>query len=104
MPYKDPKKNAEYKKRWREKRVAALKKRLKVLRSQPCTDCNGVFPWFIMHYDHRNRKEKVGGVAKLVSRGQTWEAISKEIEKCDLVCPNCHAIRTHENKDWEPLS
>jgi hypothetical protein len=28
------------------------------------------------------------------------EQIQNEIAKCDLVCHNCHALRTHAGKHW----
>src|SRR5262249_2796711 len=36
-----------------------------------------------------------------VAGGQTrlsWERIAEEIAKCDVVCANCHRIRTHERR------
>ncbi len=32
-------------------------------------------------------------VSRLVNNS-TWENVLKEIEKCDVVCANCHKIRT----------
>jgi hypothetical protein len=31
-------------------------------------------------------------------KGSSKKNILKEIKKCDLVCANCHRIRTHERK------
>lgn len=48
-----------------------------------------------MQFDHV-RGEKaftIGHAVRVVSR---IEALLTEIEKCDVVCANCHAIRTHE--------
>jgi hypothetical protein len=68
-------------------------------RGRPCTDCGRVFPHQVMQWDHRPGLEKVGDVS-----GDFWghsrEEILAEIAKCDLVCANCHAIRTFERAGW----
>lgn len=63
----------------------------------PCTDCGGTFPFYVMQYDHTG-EDKVGCVGSLVHSNVTWPKIEAEIAKCDLVCANCHAIRTHERR------
>lgn len=47
----------------------------------------------IYDLDHRPGVEKVTNVAALLTRG-TFEDFKAEIEKCDVVCANCHRIRT----------
>ena len=66
---------------------------VRILKSEPCTDCGNIYPFYVMEFDHvRGQKSfQIGG--SLGSR--SLEAILAEIEKCDLVCSNCHAIRTH---------
>lgn len=64
-------------------------------RGKPCMDCGGVFPTYVMDFDHLSDKLfNIGGVAGKVS----WEKVLQEIEKCELVCANCHRIRTHDRK------
>ena len=60
---------------------------------KPCQDCGGVFPPCVMDFDHLDPKQKVKSVAELVQSG-SQKALLREIEKCDLVCANCHRIRT----------
>ena len=31
--------------------------------------------------------------------GKSLEDIKKEIEKCEIVCSNCHRIRTHKRRN-----
>ena len=62
--------------------------------SHPCSDCGQKFPACAMDFDHRERGDKIKEIATLISRGNL-ETLIKEIEKCDLVCSNCHRIRTH---------
>lgn len=60
---------------------------------RPCHDCGGVFHWFAMQFDHRPGVRKLFEISKAGNRKR--ESILLEIEKCDVVCANCHAVRTH---------
>lgn len=62
-------------------------------------DCGGYYPPEAMDFDHRDpatKKTSVGlmvgggGPGKTYGRGEILE----EILKCDVVCSNCHRIRT----------
>lgn len=35
-------------------------------------------------------------VSILIANGRPWRKVLEEIEKCDLVCANCHRVRTVE--------
>lgn len=59
-----------------------------------CADCKLVWPDYVLDWDHRPGEVKVASVAYLIRRSPA--AAIAEIEKCDLVCANCHRIRTHE--------
>lgn len=60
----------------------------------PCVDCGKEYPYYVMDFDHV-RGEKVASVSALLSNGFSWKVIEEEIAKCDIVCANCHRIRTH---------
>lgn len=64
----------------------------------PCMDCGGSFPIICMDFDHV-RGEKVGNVADLVKKNKPFDVILAEIAKCDVVCANCHRIRTAARYD-----
>jgi hypothetical protein len=66
---------------------------IRALKSGPCTDCGVSFPHYVMEFDHRDGASKLGTVATLI--GKSLPMALKEIEKCDLVCANCHKTRTH---------
>lgn len=71
--------------------VLGKRRLLDIEKNKPCTDCKNKFPSVCMDFDHV-RGHKVAGVSKLLAR--SWEVIKQEIAKCDLVCANCHRIRT----------
>ena len=60
-----------------------------------CDDC-GWTAWARgLDWDHV-RGQKVATVANLIRTGRPWSDVELETEKCDLVCANCHRIRTLE--------
>jgi len=67
---------------------------LYALKSRPCADCGGSFHPAAMQFDHLPGPRKLRDVSTLVVRGCTRMAI-EEIAKCELVCANCHAVRTY---------
>lgn len=58
-----------------------------------CADCGQVFPAWVMHWDHLPGFEKVGCVSDLLVR-RTRTITLAELTKCELVCANCHVLRT----------
>ena len=60
----------------------------------PCVDC-GVADPRVLEFDHL--REKRDSVSRL--RGSyDWAVIEAEIQKCEVVCANCHRIRTYRRQ------
>jgi len=68
------------------------------LRSEPCKDCRQRFPPVCMDFDHV-RGDKESCVTTAAHSG-SWslDRLLREIEKCEVVCSNCHRIRTQQRK------
>lgn len=106
MPYADPERQADFQASWhqREKmrRNAAARARRRaavaLIRSlkegRPCVDCGGLFPHYVLDFDHV-RGEKLYELNHMTRHTYSRERILAEVAKCDLVCANCHRIRTH---------
>lgn len=62
-------------------------------KSRPCMDCNITYPFYVMDFDHRPGTFKKFSPAQLVNCGSIRLTLV-EIAKCDVVCANCHRIRT----------
>jgi hypothetical protein len=60
--------------------------------SSGCKDCGESNP-IVLDFDHL--KDKKYNISRMIHDGFSWKAIKKEIEKCEVVCANCHRIRTH---------
>lgn len=62
----------------------------------PCADCGQKYPFYVMDFDHRDGSDKLGHVAHMLSHSIKY--LEKEIQKCDIVCSNCHRIRTYKRQ------
>jgi hypothetical protein len=62
-------------------------------RDKPCADCGKVFALEAMDFDHV-RGEKKFNISAAGGTHKSRKRILAEIAKCDLVCANCHRVRT----------
>jgi hypothetical protein len=77
--------------------TAATRKRkqdwlIKVKLESGCVDCrNKKLPHYVLEFDHCRgvKKFNLGSYGRL-----SWSKIEAEVAKCDVVCANCHKIRT----------
>jgi predicted HNH restriction endonuclease len=98
----------EYLKEWHKRNPQEGKKyyltnyqKKKALRDsfkdKPCADCGNKYPPYVMQFDH------IEGFTKLfnIARGMLGNkaAFIEEVKKCEVVCANCHAIRTHKRRN-----
>jgi DNA-binding CsgD family transcriptional regulator len=59
-----------------------------------CIDCARDYPHFVLEFDHLPEFKKFGQVSHILKKygpDKAWE----EIAKCDVVCSNCHKLRTN---------
>lgn len=88
--------NKEYYKLKSKRAKSIIAETIKTIKSQPCSDCGISYPSYVMDFDHRGDKDfEISGS----SRTGSLRKILSEIAKCDLVCANCHRIRTHRRID-----
>lgn len=66
------------------------------LKRRPCRDCGGRFPHYVMEFDHTadNKKFSICTGWKKHSMAD----VKAEIRKCELVCCNCHRVRTFSRR------
>lgn len=87
----------------REKHLKIIRKRsnkviannqkyiVEYLQNNPCVDCKES-DIIVLEFDHQRDKNK--NISSLVSEGYSLDTVKKEIEKCEVVCANCHRRRT----------
>lgn len=80
------------------KQKAYLARYIQELKSNtPCMDCKESFPYYVMDFDHV-RGQKHANVMELI-KTLSKKKIDEEIAKCEIVCSNCHRIRTYMRKE-----
>lgn len=91
MPFKNP----EERKTWWQSRRNEIRRVLEEAKDQPCADCKNTFHFAAMQFDHvkGDKKFNIGGATAL---SPSIKALKEEIAKCDIVCANCHSVRTYE--------
>jgi len=55
-----------------------------------------------MQWDHLPQFKKIRDISEFSNSSE--EEILSEIAKCELVCTNCHTIRTFRRRAWGPWS
>ena len=74
-----------------------------IAKDRPCLDCGVKYEPCQMDFDHRDPSTKIDSVASLTGDGGMTK-ILLEIAKCDLVCANCHRLRTQRQRSSKRLS
>lgn len=77
----------------------------------PCADCGVPYRYWVMQLDHvAQRGPKAFTISATYTTARARRAMCTEAEllaeiaKCDIVCANCHAERTHARggQRWGP--
>jgi len=113
MPYKDPKDQKEAVRRHYLKNKEEIKarsfKRNKVQRVRnrefvesikeisECIDCGENNP-LVLDFDHV-KGEKIMAISNMSNKAYCIDTISKEMDKCEVRCANCHRIITEKRRD-----
>jgi len=67
-----------------------------------CFDCGYNAHPAALDFDHLEEDSKIRSISDMIRAGASWTELGKEIDKCDIVCANCHRIRTYER--WQARS
>ena len=92
MPLRDKETRNTYQRRRRD----ARKKQLIESFGNKCSDCGGSFPDCCYDFHHCDPSTKGFAIAPGLDRN--WDVILEEVEKCVMLCSNCHRIR-HYRED-----
>ncbi len=75
--------------RWKKRKLKAIE-----YKGGKCMSCGyNKYP-DVLEFHHRDPSEKEFEWKKL--RKRSWEAVLKELDKCDMLCANCHRERHYE--------
>ena len=82
-------------------RVREVKLKMIEYKGGSCQKCGLTIKkshYSVFDFHHRDPKEKDVNFAKI--KYQKWEVIQKEIDKCDLLCANCHRLEHAKIEGW----
>lgn len=118
MPITDKDKAREYQRLYHLRTWEKRKARHKVLRikrkrelarwlrnlkhGKSCEICKEKYP-LCLDFHHKDPKDKLNSVSDLVIRGYAREVILKEIDKCIVLCKNCH-VKQHYKESSSGIS
>lgn len=77
--------------RWKQRKIEAIQ-----YKGCSCVDCGITYPqtpYPVFDFHHLDPNEKDVDWGKL--RLRSWDKIVNELDKCVLLCSNCHRIRHH---------
>lgn len=84
-----------YKKSKPDSHLNKVNSTIREKKNVPCKDCGKIYHYCVMDFDHV-RGEKEFNVA---SHGlRSISKLLEEIDKCDVVCSNCHRLRTFNRR------
>jgi hypothetical protein len=96
-------KNREERIARKDRRRAELRRWLHELKRDEfeCAECDESRPPAL---DFHHPGEKDLGVARMVQRGYSKESIRQELERCEVLCANCHRVLHYEPPDTDDPS
>lgn len=68
------------------------------LKDNPCVECGESDP-VVLDFDHIDPSTKLMKISDSIW-GRNWDKILKEIEKCQVLCANCHRRKTAKEGGW----
>ena len=111
MPYKDADKQREYQKLWSRRLPKATKQKNRQMfndrragkraiineykQMKGCFKC-GIDNPVVLDFHHKDPSQKEINISRLVDGNWSLLRIQKEVDKCEVVCANCHRIIHHE--------
>lgn len=88
-------KNWEKRRQQERDRRNALTELMREIKARtPCADRGRYYPPVCLQFDHLPGHEKVGPLSEFAGQGWGRQRRLDEIAKCEVVCANCHSLRT----------
>ena len=98
MPYNTKEKKYASQQAHRDRNHAKM---WELLEQSECKDC-GIRDPRLFDFDHMPEYEKLFDISRAVGGStRSWNSIFLEIQKCEIVCANCHRIRTMERGNFK---
>lgn len=72
---------------------------IEYMRDKSCVQC-GESDIRVLEFDHIDPALKSFSIARAINDGVLWDTILAEINKCQVLCSNCHKKRTAAQYGW----
>lgn len=72
---------------------------LEYLSTRACVICNEN-DVRVLEFDHLDQKTKTFTISQAVRLNYSWDDVLLEIEKCRILCANCHKKHTATQGNW----
>ena len=101
MPFKEAETRRAYRRKWyrinaksavqivKERKLRIKKWFRDYKKDLKCSRCSETHP-AVIDFHHRDKSEKDDDIAYFVANGYSTKSIMKEIDKCEVLCANCH--------------
>ena len=76
-----------------QERRKAVKEECVEYKGGVCQDCGNTYPACVYDFHHEDPKQKDFSIAK--KSYLSFDKVKDELDKCVLLCANCHRIRHH---------
>ena len=97
-PYKNKEDKLKYQREWYKKNRESVLLKVKLAKETKRDFVNnikkeakckcGETRWYVLEFHHRDEKEF--SIAKALMDNLGYDRIKREIDKCDIICANCH--------------
>lgn len=94
----NPNKVKQYKNKYKQKQKKLAREYIKDLKSKSCCKICGNNNIYCLDFHHKPNSSKKNTVSNLVKQGYSLDIIKQEIEKCDIICSNCHRTKHYTGK------
>ena len=64
----------------------------------PCHDCGIYYDAVCIDFDHVPGEKKLMNLSQFNQGSYSFDKVVEEIQKCDIVCSNCHRLRTKNRR------
>lgn len=99
VPFKNMDRQRKAQAGWKRRKQRLRRDVIWTAKSKPCMDCGQTFHPVCMDFDHRPGETKIEPVSHMLSTSGSIPKMLAEIAKCDVVCANCHRMRTWLRKE-----
>lgn len=71
------------------------------LETHPCVMC-GNSDILVLEFDHL--RDKTQTISSMIQESKSLDVIKAEINKCQVLCANCHKVKTHKEQNTYRVS